>query len=515
MRIDRVSGRLGLTRTPTELEPGDGLVALVGDGRAREAAQALVMSAVVGASGHRRGLVRDARVRVEIPSVGEAVELDPGGSPDSRARRRRLQQLVGMDLGALALLWAGGADRAVGFTVAAGARLLARRSGLARLERGLMALLELPAVERALAGSAADPTAYGGGESTGAQAVQLARVEREIRVLRADAAEFQGDLDEATMEWLRERQDAETTLMAYRDRARELQARLRQMEAGGPDTACLTCGRQLEERFDAVSTELREEWESVVQDGQWWKRRREQLELKPERVRELESQAHRFHAATEEAAERAEHLRTALGAAASSRTDQSGGISEGRPVPRELIQAAKEIADPVAAALALTDLAKELVDGARTRLLSETGKVLNRLSGGRLVGLEAPEGAGGALVPRPLAGAPGREDVAAAQVSAHLALARLLRPGPPPIASLLVGEPFAAMEEEDQIRGVAILRRLADSYPQILVLPAAGVVDTMAEAFDAVWEFRPAPEAGFPALRPLSVGVGRVDVGRD
>jgi hypothetical protein len=496
------------------LEPGDGLVALVGDGRALEAAQALVMSAVVGASGHRRGLVRDARVRVEIPSAGEAVELDPGGGAESRARRRRLRQLVGMDLGGLALLWAGGADRDVGLTVAAGARLLARRSGLARLERGLLALLEVPAVEQALAGVETGPTAHLGEESTGTQAVQLARVEREIRVLRADAAELQGDLDEATMEWLRERQDAETTLMAYRDRARELQARLRQMETGGPDTACLTCGRQLEERFDAVSTELREEWESVVQDGQWWKRRREQLELKPERVRELEGQAHRFHAATEEAAQRAEHLRTALGASTSRRTASDAGGQEPEPPPQELVRAAREITDPVAAALALTDLARELIDGARTRLLSETGKVLNRLSGGRVVGLEVPEGAGGSLVPRPLAGAPGREDVAAARVSAHLALARLLRAGRPPISSLLVGEPFAAMEEEDQIRGVAILRRLADSYPQILVLPAAGVVDTMAEAFDAVWEFRPAPEAGFPALRPLPVGVGTVDVGQ-
>ena len=64
---------------------------------------------------------------------------------------------------------------------------------------------------------------------------ELRSAERELRAIRADAAEVDGDLEVATMDWHRERQDAETTLHAYRDRARELKARIRQMESAGPD----------------------------------------------------------------------------------------------------------------------------------------------------------------------------------------------------------------------------------------------------------------------------------------
>ncbi len=110
---------------------------------------------------------------------------------------------------------------------------------------------------------------------------ELRSSERELRALRADHAEASGDLEETTMEWLRERQDAETHLLAYRDRARELKGRLSHLEASGADAPCPTCGRVLEEHVAEVVRRLREEWETVVQDGSWWKRRREQLELKP------------------------------------------------------------------------------------------------------------------------------------------------------------------------------------------------------------------------------------------
>ena len=63
-----------------------------------------------------------------------------------------------------------------------------------------------------------------------------------------------GDMEEANMEWLRERQDAETHLLAYRDRARELKLRLQELESGGLETACPTCERVLagESRLSSV-----------------------------------------------------------------------------------------------------------------------------------------------------------------------------------------------------------------------------------------------------------------------
>lgn len=510
MRILRVTGRLGLGGAAMELDPGEGLVALLGDGRAVQAAQALVVQAVIGVNGHRRRLVRDARVQVSLPGTSRELSLAPGqeGAPLRRMLRRALR----MDAEALSLVWSGGAPD-LGFAVARGARLLALHAGLGRLETLLDALAETPGGAKALAERQRpgdEEPGPGRFQPRGARASRLARVERDLQVLRAEAAVVHGDLEEATMNWTRERQDAETTLMAYRDRARELRTRLKEMEDSGPGTPCPMCGRVLDDHYEEVAVQLREEWESVVQDGQWWKRRWDQLEMKPEALQELESRAVRYQAAIEEAAERAEQLRTELGLRTGGEEEEQDALPGPSP---ELVARVRELPDPEGAAMALATTARELLEVARTTLLSATGKMMNRLSGGRLVGLEAPEGPTGVLVPRPVAGGAGSQDLAAAQVSAQLALARSLSTLGTPLRSLLLGAPFADMDEEDQIRAVALLRRLTRRFPQIVVLPSAGVVDASPETFDAVWEVRPGPGPDVPPLRSLPVGVGSVRVG--
>ncbi len=141
---------------------------------------------------------------------------------------------------------------------------------------------------------------------------ELRRLEEELRSLRADAAEAAGEVEVQTMEWLRERQDAETHLFAYRDRARELKTKLDSLRAIGEDAPCPTCGRHLEEHYAEVIGHLEEEWDSVVQDGTWWRRRREQLELKPEAVQDVESRSIKLHAQVEDLAEQVELARSAL-----------------------------------------------------------------------------------------------------------------------------------------------------------------------------------------------------------
>ncbi len=138
---------------------------------------------------------------------------------------------------------------------------------------------------------------------------QLDSLERLLRDLRAELAVTEGDLEARRMEWLQERQDAETTLQAYRARARELRDRLAALKSGGAESPCPTCGRILNEQLAPVLTVLGEEWDSVVQDGRWWRRRRLQLDLKPEPVQELETKAVRLHAEIEQLAERAERAR--------------------------------------------------------------------------------------------------------------------------------------------------------------------------------------------------------------
>ncbi len=233
---------------------------------------------------------------------------------------------------------------------------------------------------------------------------RLPEWQKELRDLRADAAEVGGDLEASVTEWLRERQDAETHLMAYRDRARELKTRLSQLESAGEDSECPTCGRPLEGSTDEVARTLREEWESVVQDGQWWKRRREQVEFKPESIRDLESKAHQLHASIEGLAERLEGarvgrrdledlkarrdlLRMELGDGADDVDAPLAFPTRGRDADAD--RALPEI-DPRTAdeALVVVEEAQRLLDAwARRELEVRASAILNHITSGRLSGL--------------------------------------------------------------------------------------------------------------------------------
>jgi len=137
-------------------------------------------------------------------------------------------------------------------------------------------------------------------------------LEDQLSLLRADATEVSGDLEVETMEWHRERQDAETHLRAYRDRARELRARLDVLDEAGREAPCPTCGRELEDQLQKVLVVLNDEWDAVVQDGKWWRRRADQLELMPETLRDVESRSIRMHAEVETLAEQVEMARSAV-----------------------------------------------------------------------------------------------------------------------------------------------------------------------------------------------------------
>ena len=262
------------------------------------------------------------------------LDLDPSSSDQDRLGFRLgpgLAALVGGDgplrsevLERFAGRLAMGDERLA--TLVAGDGLTESAQAWRRTVRVLAQWLGLDGVDRQIAGlegagaASSSPTSLDSGvENLRARVRELRRLpeavgmkEREFREMRADAVEVSGDMEVANMEWLRERQDAETHLLAYRDRARELKVRLQQLEAGGPESECPTCDRLLAERFESVLTVLREEWESVVQDGSWWKRRREQLDFKPSHLQDLEGKAIRLQAAIEEAAEEVERLRARL-----------------------------------------------------------------------------------------------------------------------------------------------------------------------------------------------------------
>jgi exonuclease SbcC len=388
--------------------------------------------------------------------------------------------VVGDDVAALEPLWAGTGGLADALDAAA--RWLAGPV-LARVEAARARLLgspEAPSLGVAPDGLEADDTRAQLGDAL----AELRAREHELRDLRAEWAEVTGDVEQASMDWLRERQDAETQLLAYRDRARELKARLAQIQAGGPDSPCPTCGRPLADHLKDVRVQLREEWESVVQDGLWWKRRREQLEGKPEHLRGLEGRGVRVGAAVESGAERVERVRARV-----------------RELEAALEPPASAGAES-AEARALHLLADELRGSARARVLREAGRLAERMTAGRVLWIRAAEHG-------PLAegvfpgGVPVARDRAAVELACRIAAARLAREAGAPLHGMVVGESLEALDPEDRLRAADVLVETAESLGQVIVVTGTDLVELRPDAFDQALALR----GRGSALAPVPVGV--------
>ncbi len=331
-------------------------------------------------------------------------------------------------------------------------------------------------------------------------AAELETKEAELQELRADSVESAGDLEVANMEWLRERQDAETHLQAHRARARELKQRIAEMERGGTESDCPTCGRVLEEHVQHVIEILQEEWESVVQDGKWWKRRHEQLDLKPERLQQLEGQNLRISAAGEALAEdverrRAKHLELRE---AHAQLAASLGASGGTPTLR---------------GRALVALREEIRAEAKDLLLTRTSRLLNRITGGSVLGVvESEDGSplfvgdsgGQALV--------SDEETAAFSIGLRLAAADLTSRRGAQVGTLVVGDDFDRLSHDARIRTVMLLRSLLDRIPQVLLFCPGEVVGMVPESFDRVVEIREGEDDARAVVRSVQTGVGRLSI---
>lgn len=396
--------------------------------------------------------------------------------------------------GPLGRLWSGlGAETLEG-ALRQAAEAVAEARGLGVVSAALERARGLGAHEPAEAPGPPDPRERPGAVRVDPDLVsaELRSAERELRLIRADAAEVDGDLEVATMDWHRERQDAETTLYAYRDRARELKARIRKMESAGPNAPCPTCGRTLKAHYDAVLGELREEWEAIVQDGSWWKRRWEQLEPKPGHLQELEGRSLRLHAALEATSERVELLRARLA--------QLGAA----PVPGQPEGPLGPVVE------ALRHVREARMARARELLLTRASRFLGRMSGGRILAITWREGAvqlqgdSGPLAPL------SEEDLAAGRLALRLAAVSLVAGGGRILASLVLEDPFDRLDEEAQIRTLSLLRDLLVEVPRVVLVTRGEAVDARPELFDAVLEVRDDAGSGAAALRPAPSGDGRI-----
>ena len=301
--------------------------------------------------------------------------------------------------------------------------------------------------------------------ATGAKLLQpqrpVADPEKQLRALREQAAEAKGDLEAGTVAWVRERQDAETRLLLYRDRGRELKARLAEIDAGGPSAPCGACGRPLGDRFDKVRAARREEWEDMVRDGRWWRRRRDQLELKPTDLQRAEARSLELAATVAE-----------LSPVASAPSADAGEPNEARARPDAPAR----------------DRYRALVH-ARTR----------SLTGGRLDG----------VLPALYAEwEKGRRrdgsDVAAVELAARIVMAELAIDSGLAPDSMVVPVGLYRLAPDDRPRALVELGRLARRVPLVLVAASEDVACAAPERFDFAFWTEDAPDG--PRLHRRRLG---------
>lgn len=300
-----------------------------------------------------------------------------------------------------------------------------------------------------------------------------------LREAREEAAIARGDAEAGTMAWVRERQDAETRLLLYRDRERELRGKLKSMDEGGEDGPCGRCGRELGDLAGPVREILREEWESVVQDGRWWRRRRDQLEGKPDDLQAAERRAVALAAEVDGLAEELARCKAQV----------VGLEGAGRRLD-DLLELAARLRGRGGGGVGGRAEGGAAGEEGRARLVSETrrrvrarihGKVV-ALTGGRLLGA-FPElfaaWAGG--------GGRGGADVAVLEVAARIVLLELATGAGAKLESIVFPEGLERLHPQDRSRAVAALARLSRRIPLVLVCAAPQVVAAVPEYFDFLY----------------------------
>ncbi len=314
--------------------------------------------------------------------------------------------------------------------------------------------------------------------------------------LREEAAVVQGDAEAAAMAWVRERQDAETRLLLYRDREREVRRRLEQIRQAGGEAACTICERRLGDRTDAVLNARREEWEAVVQDGKWWRRRRAQLELKPGELRELEMRALSLNAEVEELGEELRRRRAATREleAATGRLERlralQAGLSGGSGVAA-VAAAAGHAGMAEGSGPAATDRPQPgpaSVEAARGRFREAVHARVVTLTGGRLAAGFPKLFADWVGGRRP----GGEAEGAALELAARITLAELAEQAGVGLGSIILPSGLERLSLEDLPRALAELVLLAKRIPLVMARATPEIVAGAPESFDLLYRLEAA-----------------------
>lgn len=137
--------------------------------------------------------------------------------------------------------------------------------------------------------------------------------------------------DQAQTSWVRDRQDAETKLLSFRDQYAGLAKDREAIVEAGPEGQCPACTRPLGEEYQKVLDALQRQLEEIELNGKYFKQRLGQLEKEPPEL--VEAQKARADAA------RAVEEQTQRVARAEAR------IAEAKDLETDLVALRKHVAD--------------------------------------------------------------------------------------------------------------------------------------------------------------------------
>jgi len=116
------------------------------------------------------------------------------------------------------------------------------------------------------------------------------QVAGELGEKRRDLQRADDELEARRTDWVRDRQEAETKLEALRRQHAELKEQRERLVAAGEDGICPTCARPLGDHYRSVLDLIDDQLNTVVVDGNYFRKRLEQLVEMPPAVKTLTDQ---------------------------------------------------------------------------------------------------------------------------------------------------------------------------------------------------------------------------------
>ena len=110
----------------------------------------------------------------------------------------------------------------------------------------------------------------------------------DLEIKREELRRHEADVEQRRTEWVRDHQEAETKLKAFREQYAELKEQRERIARLGEDGACPTCTRPLGDHYKGVLDDLDAKLDTLSVDGKYYKNRLEQLEETAAALKQLE-----------------------------------------------------------------------------------------------------------------------------------------------------------------------------------------------------------------------------------